>query len=35
LIDDSIHVSGYIYSVRTGGLDQVVAPTTAAAAAKA
>ncbi len=35
LIDDSIPVSGYIYSVRTGGLDQVVAPTTAAAAARA
>jgi carbonic anhydrase len=35
LIDDGITVSGYIYSVRTGSVDQVVAPTTAAAAARA
>jgi carbonic anhydrase len=30
-IDDSIPVSGYIYDVRSGSVDQVVAPTTAAA----
>jgi carbonic anhydrase len=30
-IDDSIPVSGYIYDVRTGSVDQVVAPTTSAA----
>jgi carbonic anhydrase len=30
-IDDNIPVSGYIYDVHTGSIDQVVAPTTAAA----
>jgi carbonic anhydrase len=30
-VDDSIPVSGYVYDVHTGGIEQIVAPTRAAA----